>query len=191
MRHTLEQGKVTFFLEGELNTLTSEDVEIEIDDVLKGQRIDSIVFDMGDLIYITSAGLRILVRLKKIYNDTRLVRVQPEVYHVLEMVGFNQLFSIHISLIFRNFSLMRPMRVVTAVWLMPKTEAISLEEKPSRYSSSIRWSAVGRCIIIARRCAACSRRAVSSGRSKASRGTACTWRPWWRRQLMAVFSATR
>ena len=94
MRYTLEQGKVTFFLEGELNTLTSEDVEIEIDDVLKGQRIDSIVFDMGDLIYITSAGLRILVRLKKIYNDTRLVRVQPEVCHVLEMVGFNQLFSI-------------------------------------------------------------------------------------------------
>ena len=94
MRYTLERGKVTFFLERERKTLTSEDVEIEIDDVLKGQRIDSIIFDMGDLIYITSAGLRILVRLKKIYNDTRLVRVQPEVYHVLEMVGFNQLFSI-------------------------------------------------------------------------------------------------
>ena len=51
---------------------------------------------------------------------------------ILAVYLFNQFVGIHISFILRSFSLMRPMRVVTLVWLMPIRRLISSVEKPSR-----------------------------------------------------------
>lgn len=45
---------------------------------------------------------------------------------------FYQFVCIHILLFLRSFSLMRPMRVVTLVWLMPSIRPISPVVKPSR-----------------------------------------------------------
>ena len=49
---------------------------------------------MGDLRYISSAGLRIIVRLKQNYDDTRLIRVPENIYSIFSMVGFQNIISI-------------------------------------------------------------------------------------------------
>lgn len=94
MTHTLENGKLTIFLEGELNSYNSEEVEKEIETLLDNNSFNSVVLDMEKLRYISSAGLRIIVRLKQRVNETSLVKVQDAVYEIFDMVGFQNVVSI-------------------------------------------------------------------------------------------------
>ena len=94
MRHTLENQTLTLFLEGELNSYNSEDVEKEIEPIVAAGGFSSIVVDMDALRYISSAGLRIIVRLKQQCDDITLARVPQGVYDILDMVGFPNLMRI-------------------------------------------------------------------------------------------------
>ena len=88
MRHKLENEVLTIFLEGELNSFTAEDAEKDIDEIIKGSTFKSIVLDMEKLTYLSSAGIRIIVRLKLKYKDTSIVNVPDDIYAIFEMVGF-------------------------------------------------------------------------------------------------------
>ncbi len=94
MKYNVESNILTIVMEGELNSFNSEDVEKEIDGVLSQNDVRSIIVDMGDLRYISSAGLRIIVRLKQNYDDTRLIRVPENIYSIFSMVGFQNIISI-------------------------------------------------------------------------------------------------
>ena len=94
MEHKFENQTLTIYLEGELNSFTSEEVEREIDSLLKSNSCEKIVLDLEKLRYISSAGLRIIVRIKQQYDDTSLVNVSESVYDIFEMVGFQRLMKI-------------------------------------------------------------------------------------------------
>lgn len=94
MKHIFENKKMTLFFEGELNSFNADDVEKEIENIFKGIDVDAIVLDMEKLNYISSAGLRIIVRLKQRCNDVSLVKVPQGVYDIFTMVGFQNLLSI-------------------------------------------------------------------------------------------------
>ncbi|MBR1671903.1 MAG: anti-sigma factor antagonist [Fretibacterium sp.] len=54
-----------------------------------------IVFDCGDLEYISSAGLRVFLSLRKKEKEPiRLINVSPRVNEILEVTGFSQLFDV-------------------------------------------------------------------------------------------------
>ncbi len=91
MKHTLDNGVLTICPEGELNSYTVGAVEKEIDALLDAKGFNSIVLDFEKLNYISSAGLRIIVRLKQEYDDISIVRVPELIYDVLTMVGFNKI----------------------------------------------------------------------------------------------------
>lgn len=94
MKHTLENDTLTFYLEGELNSFTSEAAEREIEAVTSANSFSRIVFDLKDLRYISSAGLRIIVRVKQRCDDTSLVNTPKPVYEVFAMVGFQNMIKI-------------------------------------------------------------------------------------------------
>ena len=94
MKHVIENETLTISLEGELNSYNSEEVEREIDAIVAQGGFKSIKLDLAELRYISSAGLRIIVRLKQQYDDTILVNVPKGVYDIFEMVGFSNLFTI-------------------------------------------------------------------------------------------------
>ena len=94
MKSVIDNKTLTIFLEGELNSSNAEDVEKEIEGLLSNGGFDKIRLDMNDLSYISSAGLRIIVRLKQQYDDTTLVNVPSDVYDVFKMVGFQNLLKI-------------------------------------------------------------------------------------------------
>ena len=94
MQHNIENEVLTIFLTGELNSYNAEEVEREIDEIMSNKGFNAIRIDMGDLSYISSAGLRIVVRIKQQYDDTVLVRVPKGVYDIFEMVGFQNLLKI-------------------------------------------------------------------------------------------------
>ena len=75
-----------------LDTLTAPDLEKVVREELGG--VKELVFDFSKLIYISSAGLRIIVRIKQKYDDTSLINTPSGVYDIFKMVGFHNMIKI-------------------------------------------------------------------------------------------------
>lgn len=94
MRYNVENEKLTIYFRGELNSSNSEETEKEIDGILSKSQFKSVVLDFEELTYISSAGLRIILKIKREHDDTKVVNVIDEVFDVFEMVGFNNFLTI-------------------------------------------------------------------------------------------------
>lgn len=82
-------------LSGELRAIDAPALEKIIKQELEG--ITYLVFEMKDLAYIASAGLRILFSAQKRMNkqgSMKLVHVNPEVRDVLDMTGYLQFLTL-------------------------------------------------------------------------------------------------
>ena len=86
-------------LSGRLDTATSMQTSNDIDELLNtAGTIQRLTIDAGDLEYIASSGLRILLTLAKRYKDFRIIDVSPEVYDVLNMTGFTKIMNVERAL---------------------------------------------------------------------------------------------
>ena len=94
MKFTSEKDKLVLFFEGELNSYNSEKVESEIESIIKVNSFKSLILDLEHLDYISSAGLRIIVRLKQQCNDTTVRKPSKSVMDIFKMVGFENLIKI-------------------------------------------------------------------------------------------------
>lgn len=94
MEATLTNNVLTLKLVGEINSLNSEDVAKEIEEDLKDKQFDSLVFDFEGVTYISSAGLRIVLRYKQRYKNLSIINVSLEVYDVFSMTGFTSMMNI-------------------------------------------------------------------------------------------------
>jgi anti-anti-sigma factor len=94
MKHNVENGKLIIYFEGELNSYNSEEVEKEIEQIISSSKFDALVLDMEHLSYISSAGLRIIVRLKQQHDDVTVTKVSSDVFDIFDMVGFQNLVKI-------------------------------------------------------------------------------------------------
>jgi anti-sigma B factor antagonist len=76
-------------IEGRLDTLTAPELERNLETALDG--VSSLVFDLAELKYISSAGLRVMLTSMQIMEDRgtmKLINVRPEVMDILEVTGF-------------------------------------------------------------------------------------------------------
>ena len=94
MRSDLKEEKLTLYLEGELNSYNADNVEKEIESTLKGKSFKSLVLNLENLRYISSAGLRIVLKLKQKYNDVSIEDASLEVYDILQMTGFTNIMPV-------------------------------------------------------------------------------------------------
>ena len=81
-------------LKGKIDSMNAGQVENEILDQLTGLGECEVVLDAAKLDYISSAGLRIILRLKKTYPDLQIVNVNSEVYEILDMTGFTEIIPV-------------------------------------------------------------------------------------------------
>ena len=94
MEYNFENETLTLFFKGQINSSNSEELEKEIAPLLENENLKSIRINMTDLEYISSAGLRIILAIKKQYEDTILLMVPSNVYDILVMVGFTNIMTI-------------------------------------------------------------------------------------------------
>ena len=94
IKSELNNEILTVGLQGHIDSNNAADVEAEITEARSSGDIKNVVIDMQDLQYISSAGLRILLRLKKIYPELRVVNVSSEVYEVLNITGFTEMMNV-------------------------------------------------------------------------------------------------
>ena len=89
-----KDGILRLGIEGRVNTNTAPEIETDINEILAANEFDSLVLDFSDLVYISSAGIRVLLRLLKTYGDLRIENTSSEVYEILEMTGMTTLLPI-------------------------------------------------------------------------------------------------
>lgn len=94
IRYNLDKEILKVYLKGELNSSNAEDVDKEINTLLSKSTFNKLVFDFKELTYISSAGLRVILRAKKSCDDTLLINVNKDVFNIFEMVGFTQIMKI-------------------------------------------------------------------------------------------------
>ena len=90
-----ENGKeVTVSVEGRIDSKTAPEFEKEVKDCFES--FDSMVIDLAQVNYVSSAGLRVLLSLHKIMmkkGSMKLVNVNEEVCDVFEVTGFDEILN--------------------------------------------------------------------------------------------------
>lgn len=93
------EGEATLTFSGRLDTAVSSKVSSDIEQLLaSADTIQHLTVDAGQLEYISSSGLRILLMLAKRFKDFRIKDVNPEVYDVLNMTGFTKMMTVERAL---------------------------------------------------------------------------------------------
>lgn len=81
-------------LDGRIDASNAAEVEKIIAEIRKANEGLHTVLDADTLEYISSAGLRIMLRLRKEEPKLAIINVSPEVYSVFEMTGFTEMMTV-------------------------------------------------------------------------------------------------
>lgn len=94
MKLKYEDNTMILFLEGRIDSVGAPETEKEINAEIDGKEIDSLVLDLDKLEYISSAGLRVILRLLKKHPSLKAVNASTEVYEIFEMTGFTEMMTV-------------------------------------------------------------------------------------------------
>ena len=87
-------GVLTIGLNGRVDASNAAEVEKEIMAARAAATGAKTLIDAENLEYISSAGLRILLRLRKEEPDLAVINVSTEVYEILDMTGFTEMMTV-------------------------------------------------------------------------------------------------
>lgn len=94
IQKTTEGNAAVFTIEGRLDTTTAPQLEAE----LEGCSATELTLDFEKLLYISSAGLRVLLSAQKRTNASggsmKLIHVNEEIMEVFDMTGFSSFLTI-------------------------------------------------------------------------------------------------
>ena len=82
-------------LGGKVDGSNARDFERSLLELRESQPQGPLAIDAAALEYISSAGLRTFMRIRKTEGTFSVVNVSPEVYDVFDMTGFTQLLDVH------------------------------------------------------------------------------------------------
>lgn len=92
-------GSLQIFLEGRIDSTNAQSVEDEISKIVISYPGLSPEFDATDLSYISSVGLRVLLKYaKQTGQKLRIQNVSKEVYEIFEVTGFIEIFHVEKAL---------------------------------------------------------------------------------------------
>ena len=89
------ESKLTYAIEGRIDTKTAPELEKELDNALDG--ITELVFDFAEVSYISSAGLRVLLKAQKQMNkqgSMTVLHANDDIMEIFEVTGFTDILTI-------------------------------------------------------------------------------------------------
>ncbi len=87
-------NEVTIYLRGSISSANAGEIENKINEEYESAEGAPIVLDAKDLEYISSAGLRVILKLRKKEPNLTMINVSPEVYDILSMTGFTEMLTV-------------------------------------------------------------------------------------------------
>ena len=98
----VRDNNIRIMLSGRIDSVNAETVKEEIFSQIADCPEIPVAVDADGLEYISSAGLRVLLRIRKDHPDMSIENVSTEIYDILEMTGFTEM--MHVSKAFRQIS---------------------------------------------------------------------------------------
>ena len=98
-----ENDSLVVKVEGRVDSTNASILEKEIFNLCEQNPRDNVILDAENLEYISSAGLRVILKLKRTKGDCEIVNVNNDVYEIFEMTGFTDIMKISRRL--RQFSI--------------------------------------------------------------------------------------
>ena len=92
--HRIDKNILYIAVRGRVDASNAAAAEEAIYDIKRNNPNKHTVLDADDLEYISSAGLRILLRLRKDEPKLALINVSREVFSILEMTGFTDMLTV-------------------------------------------------------------------------------------------------
>ena len=92
---TMDGSKLTMALEGRLDTTTAPQLEKELEEAL--DKADALALDFFFFLYISSAGLRVLLSTQKVMNrkgGMTIRHVNDVIMEIFEVTGFIDILNI-------------------------------------------------------------------------------------------------
>ena len=94
VKYRAEGEELIIELSGHIDSANAAAVEEAVTAARNSGDFRKITIDCATLKYVSSAGLRVILRLKKAVAETCLINVSPEVYDILDMTGFTEMMSV-------------------------------------------------------------------------------------------------
>ena len=96
MKAITQNGILVITLSGRIDANNAQEVEQQLLEAIRGKEDVPLQLDMEELNYLSSVGLRVLLRLQKGRKEKiRMLRVRPKVYEILQLTGFTELFDVN------------------------------------------------------------------------------------------------
>ena len=96
MKTELKNNTLTLFLEGRLDSNNAGKIEAELIEAVSQNPGSKIQVDVEKLDYISSAGLRVLLKIRKQINKPLpVLNASNELYEIFNVTGFTELLDVH------------------------------------------------------------------------------------------------
>lgn len=102
MNFRTDNGVLIIELCDRIDSTNADETSRETDEIIKTNSFDSIILDADKLSYISSAGLRIILKIKKANSKLKIINANSEVYEIFDMTGFTEM--IEVEKAFRKIS---------------------------------------------------------------------------------------
>lgn len=92
--YKIEKGILTLYFSDKIDSSTVKAVEEECVKAISESDYNEILIDVENLEYISSAGLRLILKIKKENAATQIINASPDVYGIFEMTGFTEMLTV-------------------------------------------------------------------------------------------------
>ena len=95
IKYTKDESKLIVTPEGRIDTLSAPELEKKLGELLGG--VSELVLDMTNVDYVSSAGLRVILKVQKVMfrqGEMKIIHVNDTVMEVFEITGFSNILNI-------------------------------------------------------------------------------------------------
>ena len=90
----MKENVLYVMLSGRVDSSNAPETEKAIFDCVAAHPHDTVVVDLDGLEYISSAGLRVILRLRKEEPELKMINASSEVYEIFDMTGFTEMIPV-------------------------------------------------------------------------------------------------
>ena len=87
-----QDGVQRIAVSGRLDSSNAKEIEEAIFEQVTSD--PKVIVDFAELVYISSAGLRVMLRLKKKHSKMKIINASSEIYEIFEMTGFSEMIEV-------------------------------------------------------------------------------------------------
>lgn len=98
MDYRMDGERLVIDLVGKIDSGNAADIERQVEKILSTTGAKDVVLNADGLEYISSAGLRVVIKMLKRLDSLVVVEAAPSVYEVFEMTGFTQMMEVRRAL---------------------------------------------------------------------------------------------